>query len=195
MLIQPNIISKRVDGASADLSGAVVGAFISTHQPRWQWSTLTRDGTTFTAYGTLGTKPTTNVLYESLLDCPSILRLMPFTDTSANTTGSIRVVGWSMYLDNGTQDWIPTVLADVALTRTSGTSPKNPIITTPPSTTTDYFPFASATATAGTPAPSLYSLNASGAPVMIAVDTLGSQLIQITCIGAAGTMGVLWNTL
>ena len=54
MNIQPNIVTKGGDALSTSVTGSAVGAFLSTHQPRWQWKALTRDGTTYSAYGTLG---------------------------------------------------------------------------------------------------------------------------------------------
>lgn len=186
MLIQSNIVTKGSSSASTSVTGNAVGAFLSTHQPQWQWKALTRDGTAFTAYGTLGTKPTSNVLYESNADAPTLIRVMPFTDTSTITAASVRVVGWSMYLDGASEDWVPTVLADVSLTRSSGTTIKNTI------SSTDYYPFAGFTATSGTPAPNLYAIGSVGS---IVVDALGSQLIQVTCFASSGGMGCLWNTL
>lgn len=191
MNIQPNIVTKGGDALSTSVTGSAVGAFLSTHQPRWQWKALTRDGTTYGAYGTLGTKPTTNVLYESSLDHPTLVRLMPFTGTSTNTTGGIRVVGWSMYMDGANEDWVPTVLADISLTRTSGTTVKNAV------SGTDFYPYAGGAVTTGTPAPNLYALGntSTNPPASVVVDALGSQLIQVTCIAPAGDFGVMWCVL
>lgn len=191
MNIQPNIITKRIDGTANDLTGPVVGSFLSTHQPRWRWNTITRDGTAYTAYGTLGTKPTAGVLYESNAEAPTLIRVMPFTGTSTNTTGGVRVVGWTMYLDGTTEDWIPTVLADVSFTRTSGTTVSNTI------SSTAWYPYAGLSVTTGTPSPNTYGLGntSTNPPASIVVDTMGSQLIQVTAIAPAGDFAVLWCTL
>lgn len=191
MLIQPDIVTKGAAALNTQVTGSAVGAFISTHQPRWQWASLTRDGTAFSAYGALGTKPTQNVLYEGGLESPTLVRVMPFTNTSTITAGGIRVVGWSMYMDGSTEDWVPTVLADIVLARTSGTTVSNTI------SSTAWYPFAGGTVTSGTPAPNLYALGntSTNPPLSVVVDTLGSQLIQVTCFAASGNMGCLWNVL
>lgn len=190
MLIQPNIVTKSGGADTTSITGSAVGAFVSTNQPRWQWKTLTRDGTAYTAYGTLGTKPTTNILYENSIEAPTLLRVMPFTGTSTNTTGGVRVVGWSMYLDGSTEDWIPTILADISFTRTSGTSVSNTVASTA------WYPYPAASANTGTPAPILYAPGSAGtAPASVVVDTMGSQLIQVTCIAPAGDFAVMWNVL
>ena len=191
MNIQSNIVTKGADVLSTAVSGNAVGAFISTHQPRWNWKALTRDGTAFSAYGTLGTKPTSNVLYEGGVESPTLIRVMPFTGTSTIVAAGIRVVGWSMYLDGTTEDWIPTVLADVALTRTSGTTVSNTIASTA------WYPFAGLTVTSGTPAPNVYALGntSTNPPASIVVDVLGSQLVQVTCFATSGDFGCMWTTL
>jgi hypothetical protein len=191
MLIQPNIVTKGSHVPSTSITGSAVGAFISTNQPRWRWQPLDRDGTAYSAYGSLQSKPTSNLLYESLEDAPTLVRVMPFTDTSTIAAGGIRVVGWTMYLDGTTEDWIPTVLADVALTRTSGTTVSTVI------GGTTFYPFAGISVTTGTPAPNVYALGnvSTNPPGSIVVDAMGSQIIQVRCFAASGNMGCLWNVL
>jgi hypothetical protein len=191
MNIQSNLVNKGADVLSTSVVGDAVGAFISTHQPRWKWATLARDGTAFSAYGTLVTKPSTNVIYEGSVEYPTLIRVMPFTGTSTIVAAGVRVVGWSMYLDGSTEVWLPTVLADVALTRTSGTTVKTTL------SSVDWYPFAGMTVTGGTPAPNGYALGntATNPPASILVDVLGSQLVQVTCFAASGDFGCMWATL
>jgi hypothetical protein len=191
MLIKPNIVTKGSHVPSTSITGSAVGAFISTNQPRWRWQPLDRDGTAYSAYGSLQSKPASNLLYESLEDAPTLVRVMPFTDTSTIAAGGIRVVGWTMYLDGTTEDWIPTVLADVTLLRTSGTT----VSTTVGGVT--YYPFADSSANAGTPLPNIYAIgNSAGAPpASVVVDAMGAQIIQVRCFASGGNMGCLWNVL
>jgi len=191
MNIQPNLVTKRIDGTANDLTGPVVGAFVSTHQPRWRWLQFDRDGSSYTAYGVLGTKPTAGILYEGGNESPSLIRVQPFTATSTNTTGGVRVVGWNMYLDGSTEVWIPTVLGDASFARTSGTTVLIEI------GGTDFYSYGSASATSGTPVPNLYGLGnvSTNPPASMVVDTMGAQLIQVRAIAAAGDFGVMWCTI
>lgn len=192
MNIQPNIVTKRIDGTANDLTGPVVGSFVSTHQPRWRWLPVDRDGTTYTAYGTLGTKPTTGILYEGGTEGPTLIRVQPWTATSTNTTGGVRVVGWSMYLDGSTEIWTPTILAEASFTRTSGTTVNMTLATVA------YYSYGGGSATATiTPAPNMYVPGVGGTnpPASMVVDTMGSEIIQVRVIAPAGNFGVLWCTL
>lgn len=185
MLIQPNIVTKGATVPGTSITGTAVGAFISTNQPNWNWK-VCGTNTSYTAYATLGTKPALNVLYESSPDAPTLIRVMPFTTASAVTAGSVRVVSWSKYLDDTSDVWIPNVLAEITLSRSSGTGVKTTIAST------DYFPFSGATAVAGSPAPNIYTV---GSLASFAVDTMGAQLIQVTATAASGSMGILWTVL
>lgn len=190
MIIQPNIVTKASSAASTALTGPVVGAFMSTAQPRWNFTTLTSDGTSaYTAYTAMGTKPTANVLYEGSSDSPSLVRVMPLVETSTVTALGIRVVGWTMYLDGAGEDWIPSVLADLSFSRTSGANP-NIVIGS-----TTYYPmdnFSVAIRTGENVAP---PGTGRGSACTVLVDTMGSQLVQLTTWVSSGNVAALWNVL
>jgi len=74
------------------------------------------------------TKPTTGLVQNAVgtavpTSGDSILRLAPFqADIVKNTTPRVRVIGWNPYTDTGSVLlWIPTVLADLTMSYTSGT--------------------------------------------------------------------------
>lgn len=185
MMIQPNIVTKGANVPGTAITGTAVGAFISTNQPNWNWK-VCGTNTSYAAYATLGTKPALNVLYESSNEAPTLIRVMPFTDVSTITAGSIRIVAWSKYLDGSTEDWIPSVLTEITLSRTSGTSLKNTI------SASDYYPWASMTSVAGGQDPIKYSI---GSMASFVVDTMGAQLVEVTATTSSGNMGVLWTVL
>lgn len=191
MNIQPNIVTKASSVPSTALTGPVVGAFMSTAQPRWNFTgNLTSDGTSaYTAYAAMGTKPTTNLLYESSADSPSLVRVMPLVTTGSVTTLNLRVVGWTMYLDGSTEDWIPSILADLSFSRANATSPSIGI------GGTTYYPldnFSVAVRTGENVAP---PGTGRGSACTAVVDTMGSQLVQLTTWVGSGNVAALWNVL
>jgi hypothetical protein len=109
----------------------------------------------------------------------------------------MRLIGWRKYLEGaGTTFWyIPTVLADLTLTFTSGTVP-NYTIDSVANTRT----FSGITQVAGTPSAYLFSPATAAAtnvePAYAMLDITGSQFVtvQFKSSGTPG-MGVFWSTL
>jgi hypothetical protein len=152
-----------------------------------------------------GTSGTGNVLLWDINTAavsgqnPSLLFVTPFlvSATTAQTSIGMRIIGWRKYLEAaGTTFWyIPTVLADLTLTFTSGTVP-NYTIDTVANTRT----FSSIAQVAGTPSGNLYSpATAAGAnvePAYAMIDLAGAQYVTAQ-FKSSGTpdMGAFWSTL
>lgn len=130
---------------------------------------------------------------------PSLLHVMPFlvSATTAQTGIGMRVIGWRKYLEAaGSTFWyVPTVLADLTLTFTSGAVPSYTIDGVANTRT-----FSSITQNLGTPAGYLYSpATASPSnvePASAIVDITGSSYVTVQ-FKSSGTpnMGCLWATL
>lgn len=201
MNIQPNIVTKASSVASTALTGPVVGAFLSTPQPRWNFTgQLTTDGTgAFAAYTAMSAKPTTNILYETSADCPSLLRVLPLISNIASSSFQLRVVGWSMCLDGSTERWIPTVLSQVNFSRVADSTTPN--VTFGGTTYHSYSGFtiqsgftggAIATSVANQVMQTVYPT----APLSLVVDTIGSQLVQLTTFAPSEHVpAALWCAL
>jgi hypothetical protein len=130
---------------------------------------------------------------------PSLLYVMPFlvSATTAQTGIGMRIIGWRKYLEAaGTTFWyVPTVLADLTLTFTSGTVPSYTIDSVANTRT-----FSGITQNLGTPAGYLYSpATASPSnvePAFALIDIAGCSYVtaQFKSSGAPN-MGCFWATL
>ncbi len=130
---------------------------------------------------------------------PSLLYVTPFlvSATTAQTSIGMRLIGWRKYLEEaGTTFWyVPTVLADLTLTFTSGTVPNYTI-----DGTANIRTFSGITQGAGTPTGNLYSPATAAAsnvePAYALIDLAGAQYVtaQFTSSGTPN-MGAFWSTL
>ena len=150
------------------------------------------------------TAPSVGVLFDQSItsvssQAPSLLFVMPFlvSATTAQTGIGMRVLGWRRYLESSTGDFwnIPTVLADLTLTFTSGTVPNYTI-----DAVADTRTFSGIVQIGGTPAGYLYSpATAAGAnvePAAAIVDITGAQIVTVQFKSSGTpTMGCFWSTL
>jgi hypothetical protein len=129
----------------------------------------------------------------------SLLYVTPFlvSATTAQTTIGMRIIGWRKYLEAaGTTFWyIPTVLADLTLTFTTGTVP-NYTIDSVANTRT----FSGITQVSGTPAANLYSpataASSNVAPAYAMIDLAGAQYVTAQFKSSdTPDMGAFWSTL
>lgn len=191
MLIQSNIVTKGASAPATAITGNAMAAFSATQQPRLNFMTASA-AASYTAYTSFQAKPTTDIVFETSPEAPSLIRVIPaFTSSSATSTG-FRVVGWSMYYVNGTNDiWVPTVLAECSTTITTATT--KPTVTVGG---TAYYTHAVITPATTTPSPNVYQ-GAAGdtSPASILVDTVGSQLVQLVFKASAGTAAAFWYTI
>jgi len=180
---------------------------ISTDKPSYLTTNLisVTSGTAYTTTDPTATIPSTSgqnfLIPTNLGDKPSLLRIAPFcgaatAPTSATfASGGLRVVGWSIYTQtSGTAIYVPTVLADIALSLTTGT------VQTETVNGVAQYPFSVATVGAGVPTVNLYSPGtASGSNVeacAVVVDCIGMQFIQLqfkaTATVSTPTMGCFY---
>jgi len=169
-------------------------ATIATAQPNLQRLALASASASYATIAPTATKPTTGVVYDLNTGYPSLIRVMPFCDSSTVRTGvGMRVVGWNRLVLASGQYWFSTVLADFTLTYTSGTVPNLTI------DTVGHFFYSGVTQIGGTPATSLYSpATAAGSNVELAsvlVDCVGSTLVQLQFKASGGSAGALWYTI
>ena len=169
-------------------------AIISTTQPNLQRLSLASASASYATIAPTATKPTTGVIYDLNTGYPSLLRVIPFCDSSTVRTGvGMRVVGWSRLVLASGQYWFSSVLADFALTYTSGTVPNITI------DTVGHFLYSGVTQVSGTPTANLYSpataaaANVEAASVL--VDCVGSTLVQLQFKASGGSAGALWYTI
>lgn len=150
------------------------------------------------------TAPSTNLLFDASSASvggqnPSLLFVMPFlvAATTAQTGIGVRLLGWRKYLQatDNTFWYLPTVLADLTLTFTSGTVPNYTI-----EGVADTRTFSGITQVSGTPNAYLFSpataAPANVEPAYAMIDVSGSQFVtaQFKSSGSPG-MGVFWSTL
>jgi len=114
-------------------------------------------------------------------DKPSLLRLVPFCGSSSAPTSStftspgVRVVGWSVYTKtDGSDIYVPTILADLSLTLLSSSAPSLSV-----DGATQYY-FSTVTAGSGVPTVNLYSPGSSvSSPAVAVIDTIGHRYITL----------------
>ena len=146
------------------------------------------------------TKPSTTsqsaLLYDLGQNYPNLIKIVPSASANNFTSVGMRVVGWSPYsATTGSNPWIPTVLADVTLSYTSGTVASLSI-----DGVTNHF-FSSATVAASVPTVNIYTpATAAGAnvePASVIIDCVGSLLIQVQfkATGTTPKMGAFWYTI
>jgi hypothetical protein len=171
-------------------------SIISTDQPNFQRLALASVSASYGSIVPSGTaaKPSTGVLYDVGTNYPSLIRIIPVSDSSTvRTSVGMRVLGWNAFSDGATQFWLPTVLADFTLGYTSGTVPYITV-----GSTGHYF-YNSATQVGGTPTANMYSPGtAAGSNVEIAsvlVDTVGSMLVTVQGKASGGSMDAFWYTI
>lgn len=174
----------------------MANAIIATGQPNLQRLALASVSASYGSIVPSGTaaKPTAGVLYDLGTNYPSLIRIIPVSDSSTVRTGvGLRVLGWSPFVDGATKYWLPTVLADFTLGYTSGTVPSITV------GSTNHFFYNTATQVAGTPTANMYSPGtAAAANVEIAsvlVDTVGSMLVTVQGKASGGSMGCFWYTI
>ena len=179
---------------------------ITTAQNNYRKVTAASVPSTYLASGAILTQtaPSTGLLYDYTSASvngqnPSLLYVMPFlvSATTAQTGIGMRLLGWRKYLQttDNTFWYLPTVLADLTLTFTSGTVPNYTIDGTANTRT-----FSGITQVAGTPAGNIYSpATAAGSnvePAYAMIDLAGSQFVTAQ-FKSSGTpdMGAFWSTL
>jgi hypothetical protein len=179
---------------------------ITTPQQNFRKVTAASVASTYTAANAVltSTAPSTGLLFDVNSasvngESPSLLYVMPFlvSATTAQTGIGMRIIGWRKYLEAaGTTFWyVPTVLADLTLTFTSGTVP-NYTIDSIANTRT----FSGITQVAGTPSGNLYSPATAAAanvePAFALIDLAGAQYVTAQ-FKSSGTpdMGAFWATI
>lgn len=197
MSIHSNIVTKRVDGTANDITGHVVGSFLSTPQPNLSKAETTGNSSssypnaipTTTAPSTTGA---TMLLYNSTTEQPNLLMLAPYSAVSNATSPGVRIIGWRSYVQSGSTLYFPTVLADLTLTYSNTTSAVSI------DSASRHFFYAITSAT-GVPTVNVYSpgasvLATSNPPACALIDTVGSQIItaQFKGSGTATTFGAIY---
>ena len=179
---------------------------ITTAQNNYRKVTAASVPSTYLASGAILTQtaPSTGLLYDYTSASvngqnPSLLYVMPFlvSATTAQTGIGMRLLGWRKYLQttDNTFWYLPTVLADLTLTFTSGTVPNYTIDGTVNTRT-----FSGIVQVAGTPSGNIYSpATAAGAnvePAFAMIDLAGAQYVTAQ-FKSSGTpdMGAFWSTL
>ena len=174
---------------------------IATDKPTYQTSGLiTASSGTYDAAVPTATAPANTtqgfLVPTNLGDKPSLLRLVPFHSANNATTPSVRVIGWSTYVQtSGTPIYVPTLLAEVACAynATAGSIPSLSV-----NLTTQYF-FHAATVSTGVPTVNVYSPGTSAAagtpPASVVIDTIGMQYITLLFESSTGTMGAFYAFL
>ena len=174
---------------------------IATDKPEYRTSGLitASSGTYDNAVPTATLPSTTGQTFlvpTNLGDKPSLLRLVPFHSANNATTPSVRVIGWTTYVQtNGTPIYVPTLLADLACAynATSGSIPSLSV-----NSTTQYF-FHAITVGTGVPTVNVYSPGTSAAagtpPAGVVIDTIGVQYVTLQFESSTGTMGCFYAFL
>lgn len=171
---------------------------IATDKPSYATSGLitASSGTYDNAVPTATIPSTTGQTFlvpTNLGDKPSLLRIVPFHSANNATTPSIRVIGWTTYVQtSGTPIYVPTMLADLscAYNATVGSIPSLSV-----NSTTQYF-FHSVSAATGVPTVNVYSPGTAAAagtpPAGVVIDTIGMQYITLQFESSTGTMGAFY---
>ena len=174
---------------------------IATDKPNYLTSGLitASSGTYDNAVPTATIPSTTSQTFlvpTNLGDKPSLLRVVPFHSANNATTPSVRVIGWTTYVQtNGTPIYVPTMLADLACSY-NGTSGSIPSLSV--NGTTQHF-FHAITAGSGVPTVNLYSPGTAAAagtpPAAAVIDTIGVQYVTLQFESSTGTMGAFYAFL
>ena len=171
---------------------------IATEKPNYLTSGLitASSGTYDNAIPTATLPSTTGQTFlvpTNLGDKPSLLRIVPFHSDNNATTPSMRVIGWTSYVQtNGTPIYVPTLLANIecSYNATAGSIPSLSV-----NGTTQHF-FHGITVTSGVPTPNVYSPGTSAAsgtpPAAVLLDAIGSQYLTFQFESSAGTMGAFY---
>ncbi len=174
---------------------------IATDKPEYRTSGLiTASSGTYDASVPTATIPSTTsqtfLVPTNLGDKPSLLRLVPFHSANNATTPSVRVIGWTTYVQtSGTPIYVPTLLADLACAynATAGSIPSLSV-----NGTTQYF-FHAITVGTGVPTVNVYSPGTSAAsgtpPAGVVIDTIGVQYVTFQFESSTGTMGAFYAFL
>jgi len=196
MNIYSNIVTKRIDGTANDITGHVVGSFLSTPQPNLSKAETT--GNSAAAYPTAApttTAPSTTgatmLLYNSTTEQPNLLMIAPYSTVSNATSPGVRIIGWRSYVQSANTLYFPTVLADLTLTYST-----NPSAVSIDSVNRHFF--YAITSASGVPTVNVYSpgstvLAVSNPPACALIDTVGSQIITAQFkSSSATTFGALY---
>ena len=174
---------------------------IATDKPEYRTSGLitASSGTYDNAVPTATIPSTTSQTFlvpTNLGDKPSLLRLVPFHSANNATTPSVRVIGWTTYVQtSGTPIYVPTLLADLACAynATAGSIPSLSV-----NGTTQHF-FHAITVGTGVPTVNVYSPGTSAAagtpPAGVVIDTIGVQYVTFQFESSTGTMGAFYAFL
>ena len=174
---------------------------IATDKPNYLTSGLvTASSGTFDNAVPTATLPSTTgqtfLVPTNLGDKPSLLRVVPFHSANNATTPSVRVIGWTTYVQtSGTPIYVPTLLADLACAynATSGSIPSLSV-----NGTTQHF-FHAITVGSGVPTPNVYTPGTAAAagtpPAAVVLDTIGSQYVTLQFESSTGTMGAFYAFL
>ena len=174
---------------------------IATDKPEYRTSGLitASSGTYDNAVPTATIPSTTSQTFlvpTNLGDKPSLLRLVPFHSANNATTPSVRVIGWTTYVQtSGTPIYVPTLLADLACAynATAGSIPSLSV-----NGTTQYF-FHAITVGTGVPTVNVYSPGTAAAagtpPAGVVIDTIGVQYVTFQFESSTGTMGAFYAFL
>ena len=174
---------------------------IATDKPNYLTSGLitASSGTYDNAVPTATIPSTTGQTFlvpTNLGDKPSLIRLVPFHSANNATTPSVRVIGWTTYVQtSGTPIYVPTLLADLACAY-NGTALSIPSLSV--NGTTQYF-FHAITVGTGVPTVNIYSPGTSAAagtpPAGVVIDTIGVQYVTFQFESSTGTMGAFYAFL
>ena len=174
---------------------------VATDKPQYLTSGLitASSGTYDNAVPTATIPSTTSQTFlvpTNLGDKPSLLRIVPFHSANNATTPSVRVIGWTTYVQtNGTPVYVPSLLADLACAynATSGSIPSLSV-----NSTTQYF-FHAITVGTGVPTVNVYSPGTTAAagtpPAGVVIDTIGVQYVTFQFESSTGTMGAFYAFL
>ena len=174
---------------------------VATDKPQYLTSGLitASSGTYDNAVPTATIPSTTSQTFlvpTNLGDKPSLLRIVPFHSANNATTPSVRVIGWTTYVQtNGTPVYVPSLLADLACAynATSGSIPSLSV-----NSTTQYF-FHAITVGTGVPTVNVYSPGTTAAagtpPAGVVIDTIGVQYVTFQFESSTGTMGAFYSFL
>jgi hypothetical protein len=180
-----------------------IAVIVATDKPNYRTSGLiTASSGTYDVAVPTATIPSTTgqtfLLPTNLGDKPSSLRLVPVHSADNATTPSMRVVGWTTYLQtNNTPLYVPTLLADLACAY-NGTSGSIPSLSV--NGTTQYF-FHGLTLSGGAPTGSatVYNPGTSAAlgtpPACASISLVGMQYVTFQFESSTGTMGAFYALL
>jgi hypothetical protein len=73
-------------------------SFLSTGQPPYTRLAQAAASASYGSVAPTSTRPSSNVIYEFTTDCPSLIRIMPYSTVNNATGVGMRVVGWTSAL-------------------------------------------------------------------------------------------------